>query len=84
MKMIVFKKDMFFSNYFWSRKDGLIKEDILVKTYLRNYFTWSDFMTLLKLVGKDKLLKYSQEVGNYKRIKHLIDIYEKYRQFLFI
>ena len=79
MKMIPFKKDMFFSNYFQSRKDGLIREDILVKTYLSKYFTWSDFMTLLKLVGKEKLLKYSQEIGNYDRIKYVIDIYEKYK-----
>ena len=79
MKMIPFRKDMFFSNYFWSQKDGLIREDILVKTYLSNYFAWSDFVTLLKLVGKKSLLKYSQEIGNYKRIKHLIEVYEKYK-----
>jgi len=36
-------------------------------------------MTFLKLVGKDKLLKYSQEIRNYDRIKYLVDVYEKYR-----
>jgi hypothetical protein len=79
MKKIQYNKENFFSNYFWSIKNGsLIDEDILVKTYLSNYFSFKDFVTLYKLVGENKLLKYAKELNCDKRIKHLIKILKTY------
>lgn len=73
MKKIAFKREYFYANYFWSVSDGYeISEDILVKTYLTNYFTFGDIVSLYYLVGKDKLLKYAQELYLEDRIKKLI------------
>ena len=73
MKKITFKRDYFYANYFWSVSDGYeIPEDILVKTYLTNYFTFGDIVSLYYLVGKDKLLKYAHELYLEDRIKKLI------------
>jgi hypothetical protein len=38
---------------------------------------FKDLVTLIKLVGKENLLKYAKETGNYDRVKKLIDIYER-------
>ncbi len=74
MRQIAFKKEYFFANYFWSVKDGYpIAEDVLVKKYLENYFTFGDIVTLYFLVGKDRLLKYAKELHMEKRILSLID-----------
>ncbi len=74
MKQILFKKEYFFANYFWSVKDGYpIAEDILVKKYLGNYFTFGDIVTLYFLVGKDKLLEYAKELNMEKRVLKLIN-----------
>jgi hypothetical protein len=56
-----------------------IREYVLVKTYFQNYFTFKDFINLYKMIGKEKLLKYAKEINEENRIKHLIDIYEKYK-----
>ena len=73
MKMVKFNPNDYFANYLWSygTKD-LIREDILVKTYLSNYFTLKDLYRLKKTVGKEALLNYAKEVGNYERVKHLL------------
>ncbi len=77
MREIIFYHDDFFANYFWSLNNGSkIREDILVKTYLQNYFTFTDFVKLYKIVGKDKLLLYAKELGVDKRIENLINYLE--------
>ncbi len=77
MHKIKLDKSKFYADYFWSINDGSeIREDILVKTYLSNYFTFKDLVTLYNLVGKNKLLKYAKELNIEKRIKHLINILE--------
>jgi len=79
MNKIKLNKSKFYADYFWSMNDGSeMREDIFVKTYLQNYFTFKDFMNLYKMVGKDKLLEYAKEVNIERRIKHLIDILEKF------
>ena len=80
MNKIKLQKKNFYADYFWSLSDGgEVKEDVLVKTYLSNFFTFKDLFYLYHLVGKDKLLTYAKDVGNYKRIKHLVDILERYK-----
>jgi hypothetical protein len=80
MQTIKLNKSKFYADYFWSMSDGSeIREDLFVKTYLKNYFTFKDLINLYKIVGKNKLLKYADEVGNKERIAHLIEIYEKYK-----
>ncbi len=80
MKKIPFKKEYFFANYFWSVRDGYpIAEDILVKKYLENYFTFGDIVSLYFLVGKDSLLKYAKELNMEKRVLKLISILEKHQ-----
>ncbi len=81
MNKIKLNKSKFYADYFWSMNDGSeMREDIFVKTYLQNYFTFKDFMNLYKMVGKDKLLEYAKEVNIEKRIKHLIDILERFNK----
>jgi predicted membrane-bound dolichyl-phosphate-mannose-protein mannosyltransferase len=80
MNKIKLNKSNFYADYFWSLNDGSeIREDVFVKTYLQNYFTFKDFINLYKMIGKEKLLKYAKEINQENRIKHLIDIYEKYK-----
>jgi len=80
MNKIKLDKSKFYADYFWSLNDGSeIREDIFIKTYLQNYFTFKDLIILYKMVGKNKLLQYSKELNIQKRISHLIDVYEKYR-----
>ena len=80
MNKIKLNKSKFYADYFWSMNDGSeMREDIFVKTYLQNYFTFKDFMNLYKMVGKDRLLEYAKEVNIEKRIKHLIDILERFK-----
>jgi hypothetical protein len=75
--MVEFDPKDFFANYFWfNGRRKLIREDILVKTYLTNYFTLKDLYKLQKLVGKDVLLNYAKEVGNYKRVKKLLSYFD--------
>ena len=79
MREIPFRPKAFYSNYFWSVQEGYkIKEDILVKTYLSNFFTFRDIVTLYTLVGKKKLLVYAKEVGVEERIKKIVSMIEKY------
>lgn len=79
MNKITLDKSKFYADYFWSLSDGSeIKEDVFVKTYLKNYFTFKDFIHLYKMVGKEKLLKYAQELEMTKRVIHLMEILEKY------
>jgi len=74
MKQVAFKKEYFFANYFWSVKDGYkIPEDILVKTYLKNYFTFGDIVSLYFLVGNDSLMKYAKELKMDKRVAKLVE-----------
>ena len=81
MNKIKLNKSKFYADYFWSMNDGSeMREDIFVKTYLQNYFTFKDFMNLYKMVGKDRLLEYAKEVNIEKRIKHLIDILERFNK----
>jgi len=80
MHKIKIDKSKFYADYFWSVSDGSeVREDVFVKTYLQNYFTFRDFINLYKMVGKEKLLKYAKELDIEKRIRHLIDIYEKFK-----
>lgn len=73
MKNIPFRREYFFINYFWSVDDGyLIPEDILVKTYLLNYFTFGDIVSLFYLVGREKLIKYAKELDMEKRVIKLL------------
>jgi len=73
MRLVKFNPSDYFANYFWfNGSNNLIKEDILVKTYLSNYFTLKDLYKLQKLVGREVLLKYAKEVGNFKRVKKLL------------
>jgi predicted membrane-bound dolichyl-phosphate-mannose-protein mannosyltransferase len=79
MNKIKLNKSNFYADYFWSLNDGSeIREDVFVKTYLQNYFTFKDFINLYKMIGKEKLLKYAKEINQENRIEHLIDVYEKY------
>jgi hypothetical protein len=79
MREVIFSSKKFYANYFWSVKDGYkIKEDILVKTYLSNFFTFKDIVTLYSLVGKEKLFFYANEIGIEKRIKNIVSLIEKY------
>ncbi|HHH37036.1 MAG TPA: hypothetical protein ENK77_00275 [Epsilonproteobacteria bacterium] len=79
MREIPFTPKAFYANYFWSVHEGYkIKEDILVKTYLSNFFTFRDIVTLYSLVGKEKLLAYAKEVGVDERIKKIVNMIEKY------
>ena len=73
MRKIIFHHNEFFANHFWSLNDGTkIDEDILVKTYLKNYFTFSDFVKLYKIVGEKKLIRYSEDIGVSNRVKFLL------------
>ncbi|HRF56258.1 MAG TPA: hypothetical protein PLV58_02570 [Campylobacterales bacterium] len=45
----------------------------MVKTYLTNYFTFGDVVSLYFLVGKESLLCYADELGIKERVSHLID-----------
>ena len=81
MREVVFRQKDFFSNYFWSMKDGAkIREDVLVKTYLQNYFAFKDIVSLYRLVGKKALLQYAKELGMYERVKKLVDLIDAYMQ----
>lgn len=80
MHKIKLDKSKFYADYFWSISDGSeIREDILVKTYLKNYFTFRDFVNLYKIVGREKLLEYAKGLNMEKRIRHLINMYERYK-----
>ena len=75
MKTVILQKEKFYADYFWSQKDGSeVREDIFVKEYLNNYFTLKDLLHIRRLVGREKLLDYAKETGNYKRIEHLLDL----------
>ena len=50
-----------------------------MKTYLKNYFTFKDFVNIYKMLDKERLLEYTKELNIEKRIGHLIDIYEGYK-----
>ncbi len=79
MREIPFCPDDFYANYFWSVGKGYkIKEDVLVKTYLANFFTFKDIVTLYVLVGKESLLAYAEELGMEKRVRKLVELIEKY------
>lgn len=72
-----YKKD-FFANYFWSVSDGyLLPEETLVKTYLSNYFTFGDIVSLYLLAGKESLLEYTGELGVRDRVSKLVDKVER-------
>jgi len=72
MDKIKLDKSKFYADYFWSMKDGSkIREDIFVKIYLKNYFTFKDFVNLYKMAGGQKLLEYAKELNIEKRIRHL-------------
>ena len=80
MNKIKLDKSKFYADYFWSVNDGSeIREDVFVKTYLQNYFTFRDLIALYRIVGKEKLLQYAKELKIEERIKHLIAIWEKYK-----
>ena len=80
MNKIKLDKSKFYADYFWSVSDGSeVREDIFVKTYLQNYFTFRDLIALYRIVGKEKLLQYAKELKIEDRINHLITIWEKYR-----
>jgi len=80
MNKIKLDKSKFYADYFWSISDGSeVREDVFVKTYLQNYFTFRDLIALYHKVGKKKLLQYAKEVKKEERIKHLIAIWEKYK-----
>jgi len=80
MNKIKLDKSKFYADYFWSVNDGSeIREDVFVKTYLQNYFTFRDLIALYRIVGKEKLLQYAKELKIEERIKHLIAIWEKYQ-----
>jgi len=79
MKKIHFSPDDFYANYFWSVGKGYkIREDVLVKTYLTNFFTFKDIVTLYGMVGKETLLAYAKELGMEYRIRKLVYLIEKY------
>ena len=79
MRVIPFQSKDFYANYFWSVKDGYgVKEDILIKTYLSNFFTFKDIVMLHSLVGKSKLLMYAKELEMEERIRKIVDLIEKY------
>ncbi len=79
--LIEFYPDDFFANYFWSLKPGSkIKEEILVKTYLSNFFTFRDFVKLYRLVGEDKMLKYAKDLNMEERVEKLIKLIKKYEK----
>ncbi len=76
---IEFYPHEFFANYFWSLKPGSkIKEEIFVKTYLSNFFTFKDFVKIYKLVGETKLLNYADELKMKERVEKLIKDIKKY------
>ena len=53
MHKIKLDKSKFYADYFWSVGDSSeVREDVFVKTYLQNYFTFRDFINLYKMVGK--------------------------------
>ena len=80
MKMIKLDKSKFYADYFWSVSDGNeVREDVFVKTYLKNYFTFKDFVNLYKIIGRERLLEYTKKLNIEKRIRHLIDIYDRYK-----
>ena len=80
MNKIKLDKSKFYADYFWSISDGSeVREDVFVKTYLQNYFTFRDLIALYRKVGKEKLLQYAKELKIEERIKHLIAIWEKYK-----
>jgi len=81
MNKIKLDKSKLYADYFWSIKDGSeIREDIFVKTYLKNYFTFKDFIYLYKIVGRERLLNYAKELNIKDRIEHLIDIWERFKR----
>jgi len=81
MRKVPFQRNLFFANYFWSVKDGTeIREDVLAKTYLSNYFTFKDIVGLYLLIGRDRLLKYANELQLKDRIEKLIDKIEMYKR----
>jgi len=78
---IVFDPDKFYANYFWSLRPGSkIKEDIFVKTYLSHFFTFKDFVQIYKMVGKERLLRYAEEIGIEDRVRKLIAEIERYKK----
>ena len=79
MYKIKLDKSKFYADYFWSVSNGSeVSEDVFVKTYLKNYFTFRDFVNLYKMVGREKLLEYAKELNIEKRIMHLIEIWEQF------
>ena len=80
MHKIKLDKSKFYADYFWSVNNGSeVREDVFVKTYLQNYFTFRDFVNLYKMVGRKRLLEYAKELNMVKRVKHLINVYERYK-----
>ena len=80
MRKIPFHHRDFYANYFWSLRDGTpIPESRLVKTYLGQFFTFTDLVKLHQLVGRDALLKYAKELTIEDRIKKLLDLIKKYQ-----
>ena len=76
---VIFEPDKFYANYFWSVKPGSkIREDVFVKTYLSNFFTFKDFVQIYKMVGEEKLLKYAEEINMKDRIEMLIMELKRY------
>ena len=60
--MIKLDKSKFYADYFWSVSDGSeVREDMVVKRYLKNYFIFKDFINIYKIVDKEKLLYYAKD-----------------------
>jgi len=79
MRKIKINKEKFYADYFWSLNNGSeIREDVFVKEYLKNYFTFKDLVVLYEMVGKENLLKYAKELNLENRIRHLIELWEQY------
>ena len=60
--MIKLDKSKFYADYFWSVSDGSeVREDMVVKRYLKNYFIFKDLINIYKIVDKEKLLYYAKD-----------------------
>ena len=60
--MIKLDKSKFYADYFWSVSDGSeVREDVVVKRYLKNYFIFKDLINIYKIVDKEKLLYYAKD-----------------------
>jgi len=79
VKTVTLNKGHFYADHFWSLKDQrTVREDVFVKKYLSNYFTLKDIYRLDQMVGRQALLAYAKEVGNHDRIKHLLELIDRY------